>query len=221
MKKVLFLLSFVLVATNTYSQSEIRLSGDKPKVGDVIHVTVRNSDGPIQEQSVYVLNRDKKPITIETTDKNGKVSLMFSEKGDYIRENRYGYYPIEELISRNHYDILLKSNPDESNPHPRLNATFSNNYPAIIVDGNLLATKDEDWEIIDPTKKEYSKEEIAFFIVADAKEDAKEYSKEIKKIVVHNNDEFTEKLGKIAKNGAIEVIIREETNDNGKEKHSK
>lgn len=139
MKKIVFTLLFVLVATNGYSQSKIKSSGNEPETG--------------------------------------KVSLQISD-----------------------------------NLRPRQNATFNNNYPAIVVDGMLWAIEDEDWKNIDTTKKAYSKEEIAFFLNCVNDGDAKianKIAKEIKKIVVHKNDEFTEKLGECAKNGAIEITIKE------------
>jgi len=204
MKKLFSFLLLVISMTNAYAQSEIKAFGSKPKVGDSIYVVVKNTNGPMKDVQFIVKKRNGKTVESGVSDMRGQFTFKLIERGVVIVASYKGYYTVEENIYNNKYDIFLEKAP-EYNVLQYPKTKINTDYPAIIVDEMLWDVTDEEWERIDTTKSVFDKSDIALLLFG---KDQKKYEKEIQEVIMHSDDEYTNKLGYVARNGAIEVWIR-------------
>lgn len=169
MKKIIFILSFVLIMTNANAQSEIKAYGAKAKSGQAIHGVVRDSKGPVKAADVYEVSPKNEVVAYTYTDKNGHFSLELVDPADSLFVGDPEYYTAKCLISDNQYDITLK----ECTPVRNLEMSMLFNrshrsllreagkYPYLYIDGQTIYRDSKAWEGIDPNKDKYSKKEMA------------------------------------------------------------
>lgn len=205
MKKILFILSFVAIMANAYSQSEINVSGVKPKAGDIIHGVVKDSVGPMEAVTILEKNYKNEVVAREITDKNGCFSFQLVDNADFLEVsvNDLGYFSIKSQISGNHFDVFLKKYPKSlplnSNRNLKgydVNKKIDKNSPLLILDGSVFYNA--NWGDIPMTKDDYNKKEISVLFGIEANT--------IDRINVLKGDAAKKEWGERGKNGVIDVF---------------
>lgn len=177
MKKIIFILSFVLIMTNANAQSEIKAYGSKAMKGQAIHGVVRDSEGAVKAADVFEVNSKKEVVTYTFTDKNGHFSFELVNPEDSILVGGIDYFTARSPLSNNQYDIMLMRCPGEglnTEMNSLFNRTYrsliagSSQYPYLYMDNHIIYRDSKAWEGIDPNKDSYSKQEISHLFGVEA-----------------------------------------------------
>lgn len=205
MKKIIIFLSFVAIMANAYSQSEIKVSGARPKAGDIIHGVVKDSVGPMEAVTILEKNNKNEVVAREITDKNGRFSFQLVDNADFLEVsvNDLGYFSIKSQISGNHFDVILKKYPKYiplvSNSSLKGHDVYkesNNSHPLLTLNGSVIYNA--DWGDIPTTKDDYSKKEISLLLGIEANI--------IDRINVFKGDTAKKMWGERGKNGVIDVF---------------
>ena len=208
MRKLFFILAFVAVITNANAQSKVKVSGSKPKVGNVIHGVVKDSLGPMESVQIIEFDTINQKIVAQTlTDKNGHFSIELVNDAHIISVAFVlHYYDVSSSISGSKYEFFLRKVPESRRSINTLDDKFKDK-PLLLLDGE--PTYKVNWDGFDKTKESYSKKEISDLMGIDINT--------IVKISVLQGESAMKEWGTRAKNGVIQVQTkRNDERDRGK-----
>ena len=106
--------------------SSVKVSGDKPKAGDVISGVVKDSEGPMMLVNIYELNTNGRVNAVAVTDINGQFSMKIANPDDNLLINFTGYFMASSQITGNHFEVTLVR---DASYQPEIEEEVSNNGP--------------------------------------------------------------------------------------------
>lgn len=208
MRKLFILLAFVAVVTNANAQSKVKVSGSKPKVGNLIHGIVTDSIGPMESVRIIEFDTINQKIVAETlTDKNGHFSIELVNNAHIISAAFVlRYYDVSSSIIGSKFEFFLRKVPESRRSINYLDDKYKDS-PLLLLDGE--PTYLESWDGIDKTKDSYSKKEVSDLMGIPINT--------IDKITVLRGEAAMKEWGTRAKNGVIQIqTIRNSESDKGK-----
>ena len=108
MKKILFLLSVLLMQTSTI----IMFAQSKPKVGEIISGIVSDSDGPMMMVNVVERDSNNRIVAHSITDLDGCFSFRLVNPDHNIQFSYVGYKTVSVPIDTTYFEIKMKEQDD-------------------------------------------------------------------------------------------------------------
>ena len=102
-------LSLLLLIQPTMS---LMFAQGKPNAGDIIYGVVSDDNGPVASVKVLEKNDKGRVVSQSVTDNNGAFSFKLVNPDDRISVSYKGYLTVDSLISKTHFDIKLKEDPE-------------------------------------------------------------------------------------------------------------
>ncbi len=207
------------------AQSEVSVSGSKPKAGDIISGIVKNEDIPVIYRGIgsgndvinekgqafvdsymaYIIEKNfQNEVVVQTkTDIDGRFSFKLVDPSDSLQIIYCGYKGLSIPFTGKKYTIYLVRDPNICTNETDINPVDLYAYPLLVLDKHSQETDSTYWKDIDPNKESYSKDELAtlFGINPD----------EIKQTWIYRGEDAIELYGDRGKSG---VFIIETINGN-------
>ena len=117
--------------------SSVKVSGDKPKAGDIISGVVKDAEGPIMLVNIFEINSNARVNAHAITDMNGEFSIRITSPDDNLLINANGYYMASSQITGKNFEVTLAkaaSSPVEVEEGKSVNGPDENGVYSVVED---------------------------------------------------------------------------------------